>query len=167
MSVSTVQKVFPSAKVFKAIPQFLLDQVSVYGFMWRPLILLGLSFVQCDRYGSIHILLHAVIQMTNTNCFSAVLSSECISGFLLKCQVSTGGRIYVWVFISILMISNVFVQIPCCFYCYNSVVQLEIGNGDISNSSYSFQGCLISRWFWIFFLYTFRSLSFQVWLSSY
>jgi hypothetical protein len=32
---------------------------SVSGFMWSSLIHLGLSFVQGDKNGSIHILLHA------------------------------------------------------------------------------------------------------------
>ena len=57
--------------------------------------------------------------------------------WLYQNQVSISVCIYVWVFNSILLISlektvSLFVLVPSGFYCYSSVVQLEIGCHDTS-----------------------------------
>jgi hypothetical protein len=36
---------------------------------------------------------------------------------------------------------SLFVPISCCFHYYSSVVQLEIGGGGTSSSSFLIQGC--------------------------
>ena len=70
-------------------------RLSVSDFMLRCLIFLELSFVQGSKYGSVCILLHADIQFVE----DAVFFPVCISGFLIKNQLSIGMWIYIWVFI--------------------------------------------------------------------
>jgi hypothetical protein len=53
-----IQEFFPCAHIFEAFPHFLLYKFHCLWFMLSSLIHLDLTFVQEDRNGSIHILLH-------------------------------------------------------------------------------------------------------------
>ena len=59
-----VQEFFFCDRIFEALPHFLLYSFSVSGFMWSSLIHLDLSFVQGDKNGLIHILLHDNCQLS-------------------------------------------------------------------------------------------------------
>jgi hypothetical protein len=47
---------------------------------------------------------------------------------------------------------SVFMPVPCCFYCYSSLVQLEIGNGVTSSSSFIVQDCFSYPVFFCFYM---------------
>jgi hypothetical protein len=55
-------------------------------------------------------------------------SPSYVLGNFVKNEVGIAIWIYVWVSYSILLVfASVFVPVPCCFYCYGSVVQFEVG----------------------------------------
>lgn len=66
---------------------------------------------------------------------------QCFFFLYIKNQVSIHGWIYVWIF-NLVPLNNVsvFVTIPCCFCDHSTVVQLEIGDGDASRSSFHWSG---------------------------
>jgi hypothetical protein len=117
-------------------PTFSSISFSVTGFLWSSLIHLDLSFVQGDKNGSIHILLH------DNLLFEPVTFVENAFFFLLhgfslfvKDQVTIGVWVHFWVFNSIpLIYITVAVPLPCsfllfvclfvCFYQNCSVLQL-------------------------------------------
>jgi hypothetical protein len=70
---------------------------SVAGFILNPLIPLKLSFVQADKYGTIWILLHVVVQFVQYHLMKMLSFLACTSGFFIKNQVS----IDVWVDVNI------------------------------------------------------------------
>jgi hypothetical protein len=53
--------------------------------------------------------------------------------------VSTG----VWIYVCLIPLINVsvFMPIPCHFYYYSSMLQLEMGAGDASSSSFIIEEC--------------------------
>jgi hypothetical protein len=55
----------PVSISLRFFPTFCSMNFSVSGFMWRSLIDLDLSFVQGDKNGSIHILLHVIASLYN------------------------------------------------------------------------------------------------------
>ena len=70
--------------------------------------------------------------------------------------------IYVWVFDLVPLINmSVFMPIPCVFYYYCSVVQLEFRVADASRSSVIVQDCLSYPGFFGF-LYEVENCSFKV-----
>jgi hypothetical protein len=107
--------------------------------MLRSLIHLDLNFVQSDRYGSIFILLHAVIQVEQHQLFV----EDCLPFplYVFGFFVSVDVWVYLWVFNSIPLINlSVFMPVPWgWFYHYCSVVQLEVRNDDTSRSSFTTQ----------------------------
>ena len=91
--------------------------ISVSGFMWTSLIHLDLSFVQGDKNGSIHILLHDNHQLCQHHLLK-MLSFFPLDGFssLVKDQVTVGVWVHFWVFNSIPLINlSVVVPVPCSF----------------------------------------------------
>ena len=57
-------------------------------------------------------------------------------GFFVKIQLFIGLWVYFWVFKSIPLVNpSVCIPMPCSFYDYCSVVQLEVRDGDSSSSS--------------------------------
>ena len=132
--------------------------------MMSPLILLQLGFVQSDRYSSIYIPADGQLDQHHLLklffCFSIVL-------FLLLCKNKTKQKQkqnkkqtkqktknktknkkqkrktnvcrYVGLFLDLVfnsILTNL-LPIPCSFYYYCSVVQLEISDGDTSRVSFS------------------------------
>jgi hypothetical protein len=96
--------------------------------LFMPLIHVDLSFVQCDRYGYICILLHANIQLNQCHMLK-MLSFFLFYNFyfFIKNQVSIGVWIYIWVFNFILLTTlSVVIPILCVVYYYSSIVDLEI-----------------------------------------
>jgi len=96
--------------------------------------------VQGDKYGSIGILLHARHPVRPAPFVKdAFFYPLYDSGFFIKksgvhrCVV----WIYVWVF-SLTPLINlcVFMPIPCAFYYYSSVVELDLRDGDASGSHF-------------------------------
>jgi hypothetical protein len=108
----------------------LLDSVS--GFRWRSLIHLDLSFEQGDENGSICILLHFDHQLNQHHVLKMLSFFPLdVFSFFVKYQVTIGEWIYFWVFNSIpLTHLPVTVPIPCSFYNYSPVIQLEVRDGD-------------------------------------
>jgi hypothetical protein len=116
----------------RLFPAFSSTRFSISGFMWRSLIHLDLSFVQEDKNGSICIFLHVDRQLTQHYLLKMLsfLHWKPFSSFV-KDQVSIGVWVHFWVFSFIpLIYLSVTVPIPCRFYQYCSVVQLEVWNGD-------------------------------------
>ena len=98
----------------------------------RSLIDLDLSFIQCDRYRSICILLHADIQLDQYHILKMLSFFSFYGfGFFVKIQVSIGMCVYFSVFSLIPLIKlSVSIPTPCNFYY--SVAQLEIRVSDTS-----------------------------------
>jgi hypothetical protein len=105
---------------------------SVSDFMWSSLIHLDLSFVQVDKNGSIHILLHDNCQLCQHHLLKMLsfFPLDCFSSFV-KDQVTIVVWIHFRVFNSIpLIYLSVAVPVPCSF-CHNgSIIQLEVRHGD-------------------------------------
>jgi hypothetical protein len=72
----------------RLFPTFYSIRLSVSGFIWRPLIHLGLSIVQGDKNGSICILLHADHHLNQHHLLN-MLPSHLLDdfGFFVKDQV--------------------------------------------------------------------------------
>lgn len=109
----------------------------------RSLIDLDLSFIQCDRYRSICILLHADIQLDQYHILKMLSFFSFYGfGFFVKIQVSIGMCVYFSVFSLIPLIKlSVSIQIlgwffVCLFFChYCSIVHLEVRSDYYSRSS--------------------------------
>ena len=126
----------PMCRLF--FPTFSSIRFSVSGFMWRSLIHLDLSFIQGDKNGSIHILLHVDCQL-NQHHLLKMLSFFLWMVFssFVKVLVTIGVWVHFWVFNSIpLFYLSISVPMPCSFYHYCSVVQLEARNADSPRSSF-------------------------------
>jgi len=122
----------------RLFPSFPSISLSVSGFMWRSLIHLDLSFVQDDKNGLICILLHADHQL-NQHHLLKMLPFFPLNGFssFVKDQVTIGMWVHFWVFSSIpLIYLSISVPIPCSFYHYYSIVQLEVRDGDSLRCSF-------------------------------
>jgi len=128
--------------------------------MSRSLIHLELSFVYCEKYASICILLHADIQFDQHHLLKIFSFFPNAYFWLLYQNVFIGVWIYDWVFSWIPLINvSVFIAIPCCFYNYSSIIQPEIRNGDIS-SSYCIVQYSISYPVFLIFKFKFKFLPF-------
>jgi hypothetical protein len=68
-------------------PNFFSINFSVSGFMWSALIYLDLSFVQGDKNGSVHILLHDNCQLCEHHLLKMLIFFHCM--VLLLCQRSS------------------------------------------------------------------------------
>ena len=115
----------------RLILTFACMRFNVSGFMLRSLIHLEMSFVRGDEYETICILLHADIQL-DQHYLLKMFSFFPLYGyaFLVKNQDSVGIWVYFRVFCSIpLIILSICLPIPCSFYYYCSVVELEIRDG--------------------------------------
>ena len=126
----------------RLFPTFSSIRFSVSGFMWRSLIHLDLSFVQGDKNGSICILLHTDLQLSQHHLLKICLFFSPLDGFLslLKDEVTIGVWVHFWVFNSIpLIYLSVSVSVPCRFYHNCSVVQLEVRHGDSIRGSFIFE----------------------------
>jgi hypothetical protein len=89
---------------------------SVYSFMLRYLVQLGLRFVQGDKYASISILLHTDIQLDQYYLLKILTFIEWL-WLLYQNQVYIGVWVYFWAFNSILLINMSFsVPISLLFY---------------------------------------------------
>jgi hypothetical protein len=79
-----------------------------------------------------------------------------ILGFFLKYQVCISVWVYFLIFSSISLIDlSVSMPVPCSFYHYCSVIQLEVRNGDSPRSSFIVKNCFhypgfFSIWNWEF-----------------
>ena len=124
---------------------------SVSGFMSRSLIYL--SFVQGDKYGSICMLLHSVIQLDQQHLLKMLSFSHCMlltslskTKYSLMCGLISESS--TWFHWSACL--SIFMPIPCCYYYYCSAVQLEIRDGDTSRSSFIVQDCFSYPRFFVF-----------------
>jgi hypothetical protein len=93
---------FPVPMSLRVSPTFSSINFSVSGFMWRSLVHLDLSFVQGDKNGSIHNLLHDNCQLCQHHLLK-MLSFFPLDVFssLVKDQVTIGVWVHFWVFNSI------------------------------------------------------------------
>jgi hypothetical protein len=129
----------------RLFPTFSFISFTVSGFMWRSLIYLDLIFVQGNNIGSICILLHADLQLSQHHLLK-MLSFFPLNGFssFVKDQVTIYVWVHFWVFNSVPFIFlHVSVPIPYrCFvlfvlsYHNCSVVQLEFQDGDFPRRSF-------------------------------
>jgi hypothetical protein len=73
----------------------------------------------------------------------AVFTPSYVLDAFVKNQVGIAVWLHIWVFSSVpLVYKSVFVLVPCCFYCYGSVVQFEAWDCDTSNIAFFAQCCL-------------------------
>ena len=114
----------------RLFPTFSSIRFSVYGFTFRFLIHLDLSFVHGEKYVYFH----------SSTCRQPVRPAPFIEdaffltlyvfGIFVKDQVMVSMRFYFSVFNSIQLINvPVSLPIPCSFYHYCSVVKLEVRDG--------------------------------------
>ena len=84
--------------------------------------------------------------------------------FFIKNQVFIGVWINIMVFNLILPVHlSVFMPISRCFYCCSSIVELDVGDGDVSRSSFNIQDCFWLSWvFFFIFPYEVEYFSFGV-----
>jgi hypothetical protein len=97
----------------RLFPTFSSIKFSVSGFMWRS------CFVQGDKNGSIHILLHDNHQLCQHHLLKMLSFFFPLDSFssLVKDQVTIGVWVHFWVFNSIpLIYLSVDVPVPCSFY---------------------------------------------------
>jgi hypothetical protein len=122
----------------RLFPTFSSIRFSVSGFMLRSLIHLKLSFVQGDNYGYIFIFLHADSQLDQNHLLKMLsFFSSNMFGFFVKDQVFISVWFYFWVSNSIPLFNlSVSVPIPCSFFYYCFVVELEVRDADSSQSSF-------------------------------
>jgi hypothetical protein len=110
----------------------------------RSLIHIKLILVQGDRYWLRFSFLHADIQFSPcrypvfpaTFVEEAVFSQQYVFGNFVKTLVAIASWIYIWVFDSVpLVFMSVFFffPVPCCFYCYGSVLYFKVGYWDTSS----------------------------------
>jgi hypothetical protein len=96
--------------------------------------------------GQIFILLHADHQLNYHDLYMIlVFFFNPLDAFLTftKDQVTIGVWVYFWVFHSVpLIFLPVIVTIPCRFYHYSSVVQLEVRDGDSTRCSFIVENTL-------------------------
>jgi hypothetical protein len=85
----------------------------------RYLIHFELILVQGERQGSTFNLLHVDIPFSQQHLFSP----SCVLGAFVEDQLAIDAWVCVWIFYSDpLVFLSLFVPIPCCFYCYVSIV---------------------------------------------
>jgi hypothetical protein len=128
----------PVPMTSRVFPTLSFINFNVSGLMWSSLIHLNVSFVQGDKNGSIHILLHDNLQMCQHHLLK-ILSFFPLGDFrfLVKYQVTIGVWIHFWVFNSIpLIYLSVAVPVPCSFSHNCSVVHLEVRHGDSPRGSF-------------------------------
>lgn len=95
------------------------------------------NFVHDERYGSFCILLHANIQFDLHHLLKLLpppLASVYFWLLYLKTKTKPHAHAHLHLCLSLIPLINMpaFLPIPCCFYCYSSVVQPNIGDGDTS-----------------------------------
>jgi hypothetical protein len=106
--------------------------------MLRSLIILALSFVQADKYGSIFIFLHTDSQLDQHKILKMLSFSIVYIGFFVKVQVLISVWFYFCVFKSIPLINvSACVPMKCSFYHYCPVVKLEVKDGDFPQSFFN------------------------------
>lgn len=108
--------------------------------MLKSLIHLDLSFLQGGGYASISILLPAGGSYACTICWRCFFIPIVTLWFL--CQKSGVNRtvnLHQGHQFDSLIHLSVFMPIPCYFYYYSSVIELEVRNGDASGSSFTVQ----------------------------
>jgi hypothetical protein len=100
------------------------------------------GFLQTDRYSV----------FPETFIEEAVFSPLYISGTSVKNKVGVAAWSHIWIFYSVpLVFVSVFVPVPCCLYCYGSVVYFEVGYCDTSGVALFAQYCLgYSQSFFLF-----------------
>ena len=83
-------------------------------------------------------------------------------GFFVKNQEFIGMWINIRVFNSISFIHvSIFMTVPSCFYCYSSLVELKVRDGNGSEGSFIVQDCFGYPGFFVF-LYEDEYCSFEV-----
>ena len=120
----------------QATSHFLLYQVSVTRFILRSLIHLDLSLVQGNRYGLICILIHVNKQLCQHHLLKMFSFIHCI----ILASLSKKSGVHSFVDLSQgLQFSSIdphvcFYANTKLFYCYSSILKLEIRDGDASRS---------------------------------
>lgn len=95
---------------FKTIPYFLTLYLDLY---WGPWTIWSWVLFRMIGIDIVAFFYTHPPSLNSTNCWKCCTFSVYISGFFLKNQISIYMRTYVWELI------------PCYFYCYTSVVQIE------------------------------------------
>lgn len=124
-------------------PTFSSISFRIFGIKLKSSIDSELSFVKGVKDEHISSLLHVAIQFEQHHLLK-ILSFFCyvfLTSFSKKLGVYRRMK-YACIF-SLIPFTNfsAFVTVPCCFYDYSSVVQIEIGICDTSQSSLIIQGC--------------------------
>jgi hypothetical protein len=118
--------------------------------MLRSLMHLDLFFVQGDKCGSIFIFfLHTNCQFDQHYLLKMLSFFHCICLASLSTIKCHSLWIYFWLFNSIPLI-DLSVLIPCSFYHYCSVVELEVKDGDSPSGSFIAKNCFSYPGFFVF-----------------
>jgi hypothetical protein len=126
----------------KFFPTFSCIRLNISGFICKSLIHLDWNFAQGDKNGSFCILLHADHQLNQHHLLKMLFFS--LGGFssFVKDQVTISVWVHFWVFNSIpLIFLPDSVPVPCSFYHYCSVVQLEVRDDESPRSSFIVENC--------------------------
>jgi hypothetical protein len=125
----------------RLFPTFSSISFCVFGFMWRSLIHLDLSFLQVDKNGCSCLLVHANCQLSQQYLLKMLSFFPLDSfSFFVRDQMTIGMWVNFWIFNSIpLIYLSVSVPVPCNFYHNCSVVQLNIRHDDSARGSFIFK----------------------------
>jgi hypothetical protein len=146
--------------MFQCISYYSWRCLKVSGLILRSLVYFEMVLVQGKKQRSSVSLLHVDIQFPQQH-FLKRLSSAL---YVLRSFVEDQLAIVVWAYVrvsysnSLVFISS-FVPIPCCFYCYVSVVWFEVWYCDASNIGIFAQNCIVYLRSFVF------SYIFQDWFS--
>jgi hypothetical protein len=114
----------------------------ILGLLLRSLVHFELILVQGDRHGAGRYILFLAPFVEE-----AVFSPLYVFGAFVKNKVSIAVWNHIWVLHSVpLVFISVFVPVPCCFYCYGSVIYFEVGYCDTTIVALFAQYCLGYSW---------------------
>jgi hypothetical protein len=132
-------------------PTFFSIGFSVSSFMLRSLIHLHFSFVHKDEYGSFYIFLHSDSQLVQHHLLNKLSCFRCVVWLLCqRSRVHSSVSLFPGLQIYSINHLSAFVPIPCSFYHYYFVVQLELRDGDF-RMVLSILGFYVSIWTWELF----------------
>jgi hypothetical protein len=117
-----LRKSLPISIASRVFPVLFCTSFRVLGLIWRSLIHFELILVQSDKHRSSFSFLQADNQFSQQHLLKRLFPSY-VFGTFVKNKVG----IAVWIHIRVLcsvpqVFLSVFVPVPCCFYCYCSVI---------------------------------------------
>jgi hypothetical protein len=130
-----LRKALPIPITSRVFPALSCTSCKILGLILKSLIYFEFTLVHSDRHGSSFSILQADNHFWNCQKYpcstfveQAVFSPSQVFGTFVKNKVGMAVWIHIWVLCSVpLVFMSVLVPVPCCFYCYYSIVYFEVG----------------------------------------